>query len=84
MEHAAWDHRARLGNFPLRVISNDYGPAATDEDERNSVVNQRGWFVLSPQKAKQVVVTTGHNVAGTEPDLVVDTVVEVVKAARAT
>ncbi len=84
VEHAAWDHRTRLGNFPLRVISNDYGTAATDEEERNSVVSERGWFVLSPQKAKQIVVTTGHNVAGNESDLVVDTVVEVVKAARAT
>ena len=40
--------------------------------------------MLSPQKAKQVVVTTGHDVPTNEPGLVVDTVLEVVKAARTT
>lgn len=65
VEHAVWDHRARLGTFPMRVVSNDYGNAAPPGDEKTNVEDQRGWLVLSP-RSKQVVVTSGHDVIRNE------------------
>ncbi len=82
VEHEAWDHRRRLGNFPLTVISNDYTGYATNEEERTAVSAQRGWFELSPGHASQVVVTTGHDVPGNQPDVVVKAVLAVISAAR--
>ena len=82
VEHEAWDHRTKLGDFPLTVITNQYGAAATNDEERNSVVGQRGWYTLSPAKASQVVVESGHNVPGNEPDVVVAEVRKVLAVAR--
>jgi pimeloyl-ACP methyl ester carboxylesterase len=83
VEHAAWDHRVGLGDSVwVTVISNDYGTAATDAEERSSVASQRGWFVLNPKRARQVVVDTGHDIPGNEPATVVDEIVRVVAAVR--
>jgi hypothetical protein len=46
------------------------------------VVDQRGWLVLSPQ-ARQVVVTSGHDVPDNEPDLVIREILRMLDAARA-
>ena len=48
---------------------------------RNNVENQRGWLVLSP-RAEQVVVDTGHAVEEEDPELVTDSILDVVQAAR--
>ena len=81
VEHAAWDHRHRIGDQPVVVISNRYGATATNADERNSVRGQRGWFDLSPHH-RQVVVSSGHDVAWNEPDVVVDAVLGVIAEAN--
>jgi hypothetical protein len=82
VENEAWSQRHRLGDLPVTVISNDYGTTGQDAEERTNVAGQRGWLVLSPQ-AKQVVVRSGHNVPGNEPDVVVREVLRVLALARA-
>jgi pimeloyl-ACP methyl ester carboxylesterase len=82
VEHAAWDDRHLVGDIPMTVITNDYGDAWENEEERNSISDQQGWFELSPQ-AKQVIVTSGHDMTYNESDLVVDEVLAVLEAARA-
>jgi pimeloyl-ACP methyl ester carboxylesterase len=79
VEREAWTHRHKIGNIPMTVISNDYGNSS-DEGERANVVDQKGWLVLSPQ-ARQVVVTSGHNVPKDESDLVVKEIRRVLDAA---
>jgi pimeloyl-ACP methyl ester carboxylesterase len=81
VEHGAWDDRVQIGDFPLTVITNDYGDAA-EYDEIGNVLDQQGWFALTPNH-KQVVVTSGHDVAGNEPDLIVTEVLAILEAARA-
>jgi pimeloyl-ACP methyl ester carboxylesterase len=84
VEHEAWDNRREIGNFPMTVISNDWGdqfPAGTDES--TNVEDQREWLVLTSAEGRQVVVTSGHDVAVNEPDLVVDEILAVLDAARA-
>lgn len=82
VEHAVWDNRARIGDFPMTIISNDYGPAAPPNDDiATNVPDQKGWLVLSPN-SKQIVVTTGHNVPGDQPDLVIREILAVLEAAR--
>jgi len=78
VEHAVWDNRAQIGDFPLTVISNDYGDIAP-ADEQTNVADQQGWFVLSPT-SKQVVVTSGHDVPVNEPELVVREILAVLNA----
>ena len=78
IEHAVWDNRALIGDFPMTIISNDYGDSAPPGDEETNVEDQRGWLVLSPN-SKQVVVTSGHLV---EPGLVVDEILAVLEAAQ--
>ena len=80
VEADAWNNRSEIGDIPVTIISNDPGPDAPP-DEQGNVEAQRGWLVLSPQ-ADQVVVESGHDVANTEPDLVVTEVSEVVEAVR--
>jgi len=82
VEHAAWDNRVLIGDIPMTVMSNDYGDSAATDDERNNVSDQQGWFVLSPQ-ARQVLVTSGHDMASNESDLVVEEILTVLVAARA-
>ncbi len=81
VEHAAWDHRKKLGDFPVIVMSNDYGPSG-ERDDATNVEDQRGWFELSPDNATQVVVTSGHGIAQNEPRLVVDQILKVLEVAR--
>ena len=72
--------RTELGDIPVTIISNDYGPDAPEPD-RTNVQAQQGWLVLSPQ-ARQVLVTTGHDIAFNEPELVRDEIRTVVRAAQ--
>ena len=81
VENEAWTGRHRIGNIPVTVISNDYGNNYSNEEQRTNVADQKGWLVLSPQ-ARQVVVTSGHAVPSTEPALVVEEILRVLKAAR--
>ena len=53
--------RTSLGNIPVTVITNDYGADAPAPDDTN-VSAQQGWLLLSP-RARQVLVTSGHDVA---------------------
>ena len=46
-----------------------------------NVARQRGWLVLSP-RAKQIVTHGGHAVEEANPELVVEIILDVVKAAR--
>jgi hypothetical protein len=48
---------------------------------RDNVENQKGWLVLSP-RARQKVVHTGHAVEEDDPGLVIDAILDVVKAAQ--
>ena len=73
VEHAAWDNRKEIGDFPLTVLSNDWGDGATRDDATN-VADQQGWFDLTSGLTRQVVVTSGHDIAGDDPDLVIDEV----------
>ena len=81
VEHAVWDNRAEIGDFPMSIISYDYGDRAPGPDEETNVEDQRGWLVLSPNST-QTVVTTGHDVANNEPQLVIDQILAVLEAAR--
>ena len=83
IEHEAWDNRTEIGDFPMTVISNDWGdqfPEGTDES--TNVEDQREWLVLTSAEGRQVVVTSGHDVANVEPSLVVDEILAVLEAAR--
>jgi len=42
------DAREQIGDFPMTIISNDYGPSSPPGDEATNVPDQRGWLVLSP------------------------------------
>lgn len=89
VENDAWNARKRIGDVPVKVVTVKFSAAAIKESPfpaeqramRRNVERQRGWLVLSPL-AKQVVANTGHAVEEEDPDLVVDTVIDVVKAAR--
>jgi pimeloyl-ACP methyl ester carboxylesterase len=81
VENEAWSHRHRIGDIPMTVISNDYGDFADGQEQKTNVAGQKGWLVLSPQ-ARQVVVTSGHDVPGNEPDLVNREILRVTDLAR--
>ena len=81
IESAAWTSRRKIGDIPMSVISNDYGKAYSNAEERTNVADQKGWFLLSPQ-ARQVIVTSGHAVPQHEPDVVVKEIDRVLDAAR--
>jgi hypothetical protein len=66
----------------MTVISNDYGDNWENAEQKTNVKGQRGWLVLSPL-ARQIVVTSGHDVPENEPDLTVREVLRVLRAARA-
>jgi pimeloyl-ACP methyl ester carboxylesterase len=82
VENDAWSHRHRIGDIPMTVITNDYGDLADGQEQRTNVAGQKGWLVLSPQ-ARQIIVTSGHDVPGNEPDLLSSEVLRVLEAARA-
>lgn len=89
MEKDAWKAKKEIGDIPVTVISNRYSKleiAAAEFPEekpsmRTNVQDQKGWLALSP-RAKQVVVTAGHAVEEKEPQLVIDQILAVVKAAK--
>jgi hypothetical protein len=81
VENEAWSHRHRVGDFPMTVISNDYGDHGDGEEQQTNVAGQKGWLLLSPQ-ARQIVVTSGHDVPGNEPDLVNREILRVLDLAR--
>jgi hypothetical protein len=81
IEHEVWDNRRKIGDFPLTVISNDYGKTASNEEKRTSVRAQRGWLALSPP-GRQVVVTSGHHVPETEAELLVNEILRLFEQAR--
>jgi pimeloyl-ACP methyl ester carboxylesterase len=89
VEKAAWAARQRVGDIPVTIVSNAYSEAeieaATFPSERvgmrTNVQDQRGWLILSPQ-AKQTVVHTGHAVEEADPELVIDVILDLIKAAK--
>jgi hypothetical protein len=48
---------------------------------RTNVQDQRGWLILSP-RAKQKIVHAGHAVEEADPELVINVILDVIKAAR--
>jgi hypothetical protein len=81
VENEVWANRERIGDIPLVVISNDYRADYENEEQRTNVEDQKGWFKLSPQ-ARQVVVTSGHNVPENEPALVIKEILQVLDATQ--
>jgi pimeloyl-ACP methyl ester carboxylesterase len=89
VEKDAWDARRLIGNIPMTIITDDPSEeeikAAIHPSERRgmrrNVADQEGWLVLSP-RARQIVVHTGHAVEEADPDLVIDAILDVVKASR--
>jgi predicted small lipoprotein YifL len=81
VERYAWTHRHPIGRIPMTVISNDYGDSGENAEQKTNVKGQRGWLVLSPL-ARQVVVTSGHDVPENEPDLTEREILRVLAAAR--
>jgi pimeloyl-ACP methyl ester carboxylesterase len=83
VENDAWDARRRIGDFPMNVVTVDYGGAATSPAERRNVGDQRGWLVLS-SRARQLVVDTGHDVINEDPEFAIDLLLDTIKASRVT
>ena len=89
VEKDAWAARKEVGDIPITIVSNAYSDdeiaAATFPSERRgmrtNVQDQRGWLTLSP-RAKQTIVHTGHAVEEADPELVINVILEVIKAAR--
>ena len=88
VENDAWQARRRIGDIPVTVMSARpptaelrEAPPAERKGLRRNVRSQRGWLVLSPQ-AKQIVVRGGHSIDEERPDLVIDAILDVVKASR--
>ena len=81
VEHDVWDARAEIGDFPMTIISNDFGPDAPPGDAQTNVADQQGWLVLSPN-SEQVVVTSGHDVVRSESALVTAEILAVLAVAR--
>ena len=90
VERDAWAGRRPIGDIPVTIVSVRYSAAAIREAPlaserrgmRRNVQDQRGWLVLSP-RAKQRVVHTSHAVEEDDPELVIGTILDVVRAARA-
>jgi hypothetical protein len=88
VEKDAWAARKRVGDIPVAIMTVEYSDAAIRESPfpseragmRRNVENQKGWLVLSP-RAKQIVVRTGHAVEEDDPGLVIDAILDIVKAA---
>ena len=89
VEKDAWAARRRVGDIPVAIVTVEYSDAAVGESPfpseragmRRNVEDQKGWLVLSP-RAKQIVVHTGHAVEEDDPGLVIDVILDVVKAAQ--
>ena len=89
VEKDAWAAREEIGDIPVTIVSNSYSQgeidAATFPSERRgmrtNVRDQQGWLILSLQ-AKQTIVHTGHAVEEEDPELVINVILGVIKAAR--
>jgi alpha/beta hydrolase fold len=89
VERDAWAARKRIGDIPVAVVSVKFSAAAVSESPfpaerkamRRNLERQRGWLILSP-RAKQIVAHTSHAVEEDDPDLVIDAILDVVKAAQ--
>ena len=89
VEKDAWAARRRIGDIPVTIIAVKFSAAAIAESPfpserramRHNVRRQRGWLALSP-RAKLVVARTGHAVEEDDPELVINAVLDVVRAAR--
>ena len=89
VEKDGWAARRQVGDIPVAIMTVEYSDAAVRESPfpseragmRRNVEDQKGWLVLSPQ-AKQIVVHTGHAVEEDDPDLVIDVILDVVRAAQ--
>jgi hypothetical protein len=89
VEKDAWAARRQVGDIPVAIVTVEYSDAAVREAPfrseragmRRNVEDQKGWLVLSP-RAKQSVVHTGHAVEEDDPGLVIDVILDVVKAAQ--
>lgn len=89
VEKDAWSARRRIGDIPVSVITVRFSNAdiaaspfpAEQRLMRENVDRQKGWLVLSPS-AEQIVVETGHAVEEEDPKVIIDTILDVVKAAR--
>ena len=89
IENDAWTARRRIGDIPMSIISVKFSqqeiresPFAIERQAmKRNVARQRGWLVLSP-RGKQIVTTGGHAVEEGNPELVVKTILDVVKEAR--
>ena len=89
VEKDAWAARRRVGDIPVTIIAVKFSAAAIAESPfpserramRHNVRRQRGWLALSP-RAKLLVARTGHAVEEDDPELVIDAVLDVVRAAR--
>jgi pimeloyl-ACP methyl ester carboxylesterase len=81
IEKRVWDRRRNLGDLPMTVISNNYGRAPSNAEERSNVQDQRGWLELSGS-SRQVIVTSGRNVPVRESELLADEIRRVVAQAR--
>jgi pimeloyl-ACP methyl ester carboxylesterase len=89
VEKDAWAARKRIGDIPVTILTVEFSAAAINESPfpserramRRNVERQRGWLALSP-RAKQIVVHTGHAVEEDDPQLVIDALLDVVKAAQ--
>jgi hypothetical protein len=89
VEKDAWAARKTIGEIPFTILSNAYPTAEINASQfpseargmRHNVSHQKGWLVLSP-RAKQTVVHTGHAVEEADPQLVIDAILDVAKAAR--
>jgi len=89
VEKDAWAARKEVGDIPITIVSNAYSDAeieaATFPSERRgmrtNVQDQRGcWFsALGPSRK---IVHTGHAVEEADPELVINVILGVIKAAR--
>jgi pimeloyl-ACP methyl ester carboxylesterase len=89
IEKDAWAARRLVGNIPVSIISVKFSAEQIAESPfpaeralmKANVSRQQGWFVLSPQ-ARQIVTHGGHAVEESDPDLVIQTIIDVVNASR--
>jgi pimeloyl-ACP methyl ester carboxylesterase len=89
VEREAWEAREEIGDIPVSIISVEFSGEAIAESPfpverlamRRNVQRQKGWLVLS-SRAKQIVARTGHAVEEEDPDLVVEQILDVVRAAQ--
>ena len=87
VEKDAWNARERIGDIPVKVITARASAEAIRQSPfpserralRRNVADQKGWLVLSP-RAEQIVVHSGHAVEEENPNLVIDVILDAVKA----